>query len=36
MGVAARATIDPKAYAMSPFFVDPIQLVIDAEFVRAP
>jgi polyisoprenoid-binding protein YceI len=36
MGVEARGKIDPKAFAMSPFFVDPIELVIDAEFVRAP
>jgi len=35
MGVEGKAVIDPKAYGMSPFFVDPIQLVIDAEFVRA-
>jgi hypothetical protein len=27
--------LDPKAYAMSPFFLDPIELAIDAEFVRA-
>jgi polyisoprenoid-binding protein YceI len=36
MGVTARTAIDPKAYGMSPFFADPIQIVIDAEFVRAP
>jgi polyisoprenoid-binding protein YceI len=35
MGVEAVATLDPKAYGMSPFFVAPIELVIDAEFVKA-
>jgi polyisoprenoid-binding protein YceI len=36
MGVTARTAIDPKAYGLSPLFVDPIEIVIDAEFVRAP
>lgn len=36
VGVNARTAIDPQAYGLSPFFVDPIELVIDAEFVRAP
>jgi polyisoprenoid-binding protein YceI len=35
IGVHAHAMLDPKAYAMSPFFLDPIELAIDAEFVRA-
>ncbi|HEY2179727.1 MAG TPA: YceI family protein [Caulobacteraceae bacterium] len=35
MGVEATATLDPKAYGMSPFFVAPIQLIIDAEFAKA-
>jgi polyisoprenoid-binding protein YceI len=35
MGVEAVATLDPKAYGMSPFFVAPIELIIDAEFAKA-
>jgi polyisoprenoid-binding protein YceI len=35
MGVEATSIIDPKAFGMSPFFVVPIQLVIDAEFVKS-
>ena len=31
----ATATLDPKAYGMSPFFVAPIELIIDAEFAKA-
>ena len=34
MGVEATSSLDPKAFGMSPFFVVPIQLVIDAEFVK--
>jgi hypothetical protein len=36
MGVEASSTIDPQAFGMSPFFVAPIELVIDAEFQKAP
>jgi polyisoprenoid-binding protein YceI len=36
IGVEGRAMLDPKAYPMSPFFLDPIELVIDSEFVRTP
>ena len=36
MGVEAVTTIDPQAYGMSPFFVAPIELVIDAEFQKTP
>lgn len=34
LGVEATASIDPKKFGMPPFFVDPIQLVIDVEFQR--
>ena len=36
VGVEASSTIDPQAFGMSPFFVAPIELVIDAEFQKAP
>ncbi|HEY7852136.1 MAG TPA: YceI family protein [Caulobacteraceae bacterium] len=36
MGVEATSSLDPKAFGMPPFFVAPIQLVIDAEFQKAP
>ncbi len=36
VGVSAHTAIDPKAYGMSPFFADPIELAIDSELVRAP
>jgi polyisoprenoid-binding protein YceI len=32
IGIHAEGSIDPKEFDMGPFFVDPIQLVIDAEF----
>jgi polyisoprenoid-binding protein YceI len=35
MGIEATSSLDPKAYGMSPFFVVPIQLTIDAEFAKA-
>ena len=36
VGVEASSSLDPQAFGMSPFFVAPIQLVIDAEFTKAP
>jgi polyisoprenoid-binding protein YceI len=36
LGVEATTSIDPKKFGMPPFFVDPIQLVIDVEFQRQP
>ena len=32
MGVQARATINPQDHGLPPFFVDPIEIVVDAEF----
>ena len=32
IGIHAEGWIDPRQYDMGPFFVDPIQLVIDTEF----
>jgi polyisoprenoid-binding protein YceI len=32
IGIHAEGWIDPKEFDMGPFFVDPIQLVIDTEF----
>lgn len=34
LGAQAIAWINPQDYGMAPFFLDPIQLVIDAEFER--
>ncbi len=34
MGVEATASLDARKFGMGPFFVDPIQLVIDVEFER--
>ena len=34
MGIEATSSLDPKAFGMSPFFLAPIELVIDAEFVK--
>ena len=34
LGAEAVGVMDPQAYAMGPFFLDPIELVIDAEFER--
>lgn len=34
MGIEATSSLDPKAFGMSPFFVVPIQLIIEAEFVK--
>jgi len=36
MGVEASSSLDPQAFGMSKFFVAPIELVIDAEFQKAP
>ena len=36
VGVEASSSLDPQAFGMSPFFVAPIELVIDAEFQKAP
>ncbi|WP_304177991.1 YceI family protein [Phenylobacterium aquaticum] len=36
LGAQAVAWINPQDYGMSPFFLDPIQLVIDAEFEQTP
>jgi polyisoprenoid-binding protein YceI len=36
MGVHARATIYPQDYGFMPLFSDPVELLIDAEFVRKP
>ena len=35
MGIEATANIKPQDYGMSPMFSAPIQLVIDAEFVKS-
>ncbi len=35
IGVEAKATIDPKAFGMSSFFIAPIDLTVDSEFQRA-
>lgn len=35
IGVTAVATINPQDYGLSPFFTDPIQIVIDTEFEKA-
>lgn len=32
IGMSAVTTIDPQAYGLNPFFTDPIQISIDAEF----
>jgi hypothetical protein len=32
IGIHAEGWIDPRQFDMGPFFVDPIQLVIDTEF----
>lgn len=34
LGAQAVGLMDPQAYNMGPFFLDPIELVIDAEFER--
>lgn len=34
LGAEATGSFDPQAYGMAPFFLDPIELVIDAEFER--
>jgi polyisoprenoid-binding protein YceI len=34
IGVTAVATINPQDYGLSPFFADPIQIVIDTEFEK--
>ncbi|MDB5451083.1 MAG: polyisoprenoid-binding protein [Phenylobacterium sp.] len=34
IGVHATTSINPQDYGMSPFFLDPIELVIDAEFAK--
>ncbi|MBN9512122.1 MAG: polyisoprenoid-binding protein [Alphaproteobacteria bacterium] len=34
IGVTAVATINPQDYGLSPFFTDPIQIVIDTEFEK--
>jgi polyisoprenoid-binding protein YceI len=34
LGIEAVSSLDPQLFGMGPFFQDPIQLVIDAEFVR--
>lgn len=36
MGVQARATINPQDHGLPPFFVDPIEIVVDAEFGKTP
>ncbi len=36
IGVEAKAAINPADYGMNPMFAAPIQLVIDAEFAKAP
>ncbi len=36
IGVEATATILPQDYGLAPVFADPILLVIDAEFAKAP
>ena len=34
MGVSAQGTINPQDYGMGPFFVEPIEILLDTEFVR--
>lgn len=36
LGIHAEGVINPQDYGMSPFFKEPIQLVIDTEFDRKP
>ena len=36
IGVTARAWIKPQDFGMPPMFVDPIEIVVDAEFARQP
>jgi polyisoprenoid-binding protein YceI len=36
MGVQARAAINPQDYGLNQFFVDPIEIVVDTEFEKAP
>jgi polyisoprenoid-binding protein YceI len=36
LGVSVTGTINPQDYGMSPFFVVPIDLVIDVEFEKQP
>jgi polyisoprenoid-binding protein YceI len=36
LGVHARAWINPQDYGFPPIFSDPIEIVTDAEFARAP
>ena len=36
LGVSVTGTIDPQDYGLSPFFVVPIDLVIDVEFEKQP
>ncbi len=36
LGVAARAWIKPQDFGLPAIFVDPIEIVIDAEFARTP
>jgi polyisoprenoid-binding protein YceI len=36
MGISARATLDPQAYGLPAMMIDPIELVVDAEFERKP
>lgn len=36
LGVAVTGTINPQDYGLSPFFVVPIDLVIDVEFEKQP
>lgn len=36
IGMQAVTMIDPQAYGLNPFFTDPIEIQIDAEFARKP
>ena len=36
LGVQARATINPQDHGLPPFFVDPIEIVVDTEFGKTP
>jgi polyisoprenoid-binding protein YceI len=36
IGIQAEGSINPQDFGMSPFFAEPIQLAIDAEFDRKP
>jgi polyisoprenoid-binding protein YceI len=36
IGIEAIGWINPQDFGMSPMFIDPIELVIDAEFVKTP